>query len=67
MDGICGLLFLLVNDFGVDLSGLDVGMAEHLADGVDVGAASELQGGIGVTEAMESDVAGDACGLNPTL
>ena len=42
-------------------------MTEHFADGVDVGAASELQGGIGVTEAMEGDVAGDACRLNPSL
>ena len=62
-----GLLLLLVHYLGIDLGGLDIGVAEHFADGVDVGAASELQGGVCVTEAMESDVAGDACGLNPTL
>lgn len=45
---------------GVDLSGADVGVAEHGLDGADVGAVHEEIGGKTVAEGVGGDMLGDA-------
>ena len=42
LDGISSLLFLLVNDFCIDLSGLDISMTKHFTDSIDVCTIGQL-------------------------
>lgn len=49
-----------VGDVGVDLSGGDVGVAEHGLDGANVGAVHEEVGGEAVAEGVGGDVFCDA-------
>ena len=55
-NGFCRFFFLGINHLGVDLRGLDIGMAEHLAHRINISATSQLQRGVRMTEAMEGDV-----------
>ena len=57
-DGVGGVAFLLVNDFGIDLSRGHVFMRKHFADGVYICAVANQQSSIGMAEAMESDFLG---------
>lgn len=49
-----------VGDVGVDLSGGDVGVAEHGLDGTEVGAVHKEVGGEAVAEGVGRDVLCDA-------
>ena len=49
-----------VGDVGIDLSGADVGVAEHGLNGAEVGAVHEEVGGEAVTEGVRGDVFRDA-------
>lgn len=50
---IGSLLFLRIYHLGVNLSGLDICMAKHLADGKKVCTLSKLVRGVRMSEAME--------------
>ena len=58
MDGAESVLV----DVGVDLSGGDVGVAEHFLDNAKVGTVVEEVGGEAVAELVGMDFLGEACG-----
>jgi len=49
-------------DVGVDLSGGDVGVAEHFLDGAEVGTVVEEMGRKGVAEHVRGDILTDVGG-----
>ena len=54
-----------IDQFGVDLRGLDVGMSQELGDDVDLVALGGEERGETVSGDMEGDVLLDACCLRP--
>ena len=62
---VCGFAFLGVDEVGVDLSGFDVFVGEHLGDSVDVSPQRNLQGCKGMAEAVECDMLPNPRSLYP--
>ena len=64
---IGSLLFLRIYHLGVNLSGLDICLVKHLADGKKVCTLSKLVRGVRMSEAMEGYLIFDACCFNPSF
>ncbi len=60
MEGLEGVLQVLLADVGVAVGGGDAGVAEHFLDDAQVGAVFEKVGGEGVAERVWRDRPGDA-------
>ena len=66
-DAVDRLALALVSHVCIDLSGFHVLVSEHVLDGIDTRTCINLQGAKGMAGAVECDVLGDACCLQPVL
>ena len=62
---VCGFAFLGVDEVGVDLSGFDALVGEHLRYSVDVSPQRNLQGRKGMAEAVKCNMLPNPRSLYP--